>query len=426
MSKIQSVKGMNDLLPGDSATWQYLESKIQRVFESYGYRLIRFPILEKTELFKRSIGEVTDIVEKEMYTFDDLDGTSLTLRPEGTAACVRACEQNGLLYNQTQKLWYFGPMFRHERPQKGRLRQFHQFGVEVFGFNGPDIDVEILAMTARLWRELGVSDCITLELNSIGSLESRANYKAALVEYLSQFKEQLDDDSKRRLTTNPLRILDSKNPETQALLNGAPNLMDYLDDDSKEHFESLCALLDSLGISYKINPRLVRGLDYYNKTVFEWVTDKLGAQGTVCAGGRYDGLTKQLGGRETPAVGFGMGAERLVLLLEELNLVPKGLDQQAEVYLVAAGKVDEFTMKLSEQLRDELPSLKLLNNSGGGSFKSQMKKADKSGANWALIVGENEVANNQVGFKSLRQASEQEFLPVSEVVEKLKSLIKVH
>ncbi|MCE2029356.1 histidine--tRNA ligase [Sessilibacter corallicola] len=426
MSKIQSVKGMNDLLPGDSATWQYLESKIQRVFESYGYRLIRFPILEKTELFKRSIGEVTDIVEKEMYTFDDLDGTSLTLRPEGTAACVRACEQNGLLYNQTQKLWYFGPMFRHERPQKGRLRQFHQFGVEVFGFNGPDIDVEILAMTARLWRELGVSDCITLELNSIGSLESRANYKAALVEYLSQFKEQLDDDSKRRLTTNPLRILDSKNPETQVLLNDAPNLMDYLDDDSKEHFESLCTLLDSLGISYKINPRLVRGLDYYNKTVFEWVTDKLGAQGTVCAGGRYDGLTKQLGGRETPAVGFGMGAERLVLLLEELNLVPKGLDQQAEVYLVAAGKVDEFTMKLSEQLRDELPSLKLLNNSGGGSFKSQMKKADKSGADWALIVGENEVANNQVGFKSLRQASEQEFLPVSEVVEKLKSLIKVH
>lgn len=426
MSKIQSVKGMNDLLPGDSATWQYLESKIQRVFESYGYRLIRFPILEKTELFKRSIGEVTDIVEKEMYTFDDLDGTSLTLRPEGTAACVRACEQNGLLYNQTQKLWYFGPMFRHERPQKGRLRQFHQFGVEVFGFNGPDIDVEILAMTARLWRELGVSDCITLELNSIGSLESRANYKAALVEYLSQFKEQLDDDSKRRLTTNPLRILDSKNSETQALLNDAPNLMDYLDDDSKEHFESLCTLLDSLGISYKINPRLVRGLDYYNKTVFEWVTDKLGAQGTVCAGGRYDGLTKQLGGRETPAVGFGMGAERLVLLLEELNLVPKGLDQQAEVYLVAAGKVDEFTMKLSEQLRDELPSLKLLNNSGGGSFKSQMKKADKSGADWALIVGENEVANNQVGFKSLRQASEQEFLPVSEVVEKLKSLIKVH
>ncbi len=426
MSKIQSVKGMNDLLPGDSATWQYLESKIQRVFESYGYRLIRFPILEKTELFKRSIGEVTDIVEKEMYTFDDLDGTSLTLRPEGTAACVRACEQNGLLYNQTQKLWYFGPMFRHERPQKGRLRQFHQFGVEVFGFNGPDIDVEILAMTARLWRELGVSDCITLELNSIGSLESRANYKAALVEYLSQFKEQLDDDSKRRLTTNPLRILDSKNPETQALLNDAPNLMDYLDDDSKEHFESLCTLLDSLGISYKINPRLVRGLDYYNKTVFEWVTDKLGAQGTVCAGGRYDGLTKQLGGRETPAVGFGMGAERLVLLLEELNLVPEGLDQQAEVYLVAAGKVDEFTMKLSEQLRDELPSLKLLNNSGGGSFKSQMKKADKSGADWALIVGENEVANNQVGFKSLRQASEQEFLPVSEVVEKLKSLIKVH
>ncbi len=426
MSKIQSVKGMNDLLPGDSATWQYLESKIQRVFESYGYRLIRFPILEKTELFKRSIGEVTDIVEKEMYTFNDLDGTSLTLRPEGTAACVRACEQNGLLYNQTQKLWYFGPMFRHERPQKGRLRQFHQFGVEVFGFSGPDIDVEILAMTARLWRELGVSDCITLELNSIGSLESRANYKAALVEYLSQFKEQLDDDSKRRLTTNPLRILDSKNPETQALLNDAPNLMDYLDDDSKEHFESLCTLLDSLGISYKINPRLVRGLDYYNKTVFEWVTDKLGAQGTVCAGGRYDGLTKQLGGRETPAVGFGMGAERLVLLLEELNLVPEGLDQQAEVYLVAAGKVDEFTIKLSEQLRDELPSLKLLNNSGGGSFKSQMKKADKSGADWALIVGENEVANNQVGFKSLRQASEQEFLPVSEVVEKLKSLIKVH
>ncbi|GAB2198308.1 histidine--tRNA ligase [Sessilibacter sp. MAH4] len=424
MSKIQSIRGMNDLLPGESSTWQYVERVVSEVFETYGYRLIRTPILEKTELFKRSIGEVTDIVEKEMYTFEDRDGSSLTLRPENTASCVRACEQNGLLHNQTQKLWYFGPMFRHERPQKGRLRQFHQFGVEAFGFDGPDIDVEVLAMTARLWKKLGLTDAVTLQLNSIGSLLARANYKQSLVDYLSQYKDQLDEDSLRRLDSNPLRILDSKDARTQALLDQAPVLTDYLDEDSREHFQQLLTLLDGLGIRYEINPRLVRGLDYYNKTVFEWVTDKLGAQGTVCAGGRYDGLTAQLGGKETPAVGFGMGAERLVLLLEELKLIPSELDISADVYLCGVGNVQSYVLGLAESIRDALPSLKLVNHCGGGSFKSQLKKADKSGAKWALIVGENEASAAQVVLKSLRDDSEQLTLNLSDVTERLQSLFQ--
>lgn len=414
---------MNDLLPGDAAVWQYLEGKVTQLFASYGYQNIRFPVLEQTELFKRSIGEVTDIVEKEMYTFADRNGDSLTLRPEGTAVCVRACEQHGLLYNQTQKLWYMGPMFRHERPQKGRLRQFHQFGVEAFGFDGPDIDAEILVLTARLWQSLGLSDAVTLELNSIGSLESRANYKQALVEHLSGVQDQLDEDSQRRLGTNPLRILDSKNRNTQALLKDAPQLADYLDEESRSHFEGLCALLDGMGIRYTVNPRLVRGLDYYNKTVFEWVTTHLGAQGTVCAGGRYDGLVAQLGGRSTSAVGFGMGVERLVLLLQELDLVPRGLDTSADVYLVAAGDVQLPALQLAEQIRSHYPQLRLISHCGGGGIRSQMKKADKTGAQLALILGENEASNQQVTVKPLRGGAEQETIAQSDLLERLGALL---
>lgn len=421
MSKVESIRGMHDLLPEETAIWQYLENQVAGLFANYGYQLIRFPIVEKTELFKRSIGEVTDIVEKEMYTFDDRNGDSLTLRPEGTAVCVRACEQHGLLYNQTQKLWYFGPMFRHERPQKGRQRQFHQFGIEAFGFDGPDIDAELLVMTARLWRTLGLSDVVKLELNSIGSVEARTAYKQALVQYLSQFQDQLDDDSQRRLTSNPLRILDSKNPETKALLKDAPELHDYLDDDSREHFEQLCNLLDGLGIAYQVNPRLVRGLDYYNKTVFEWVTDQLGAQGTVCAGGRYDGLTAQLGGRSTPAVGFAMGVERLVLLLQDLALVPEGLDRTADIYLAAVGDVQLPAMRLAESLRQELPNVRLISHCGGGSFKSQLKKADKSGAKVALILGENEVASGEIAIKPLRGEGDQQTVKQSELSRHLKA-----
>jgi len=421
LSKVESIRGMHDLLPEETAIWQYLENQVAGLFANYGYQLIRFPIVEKTELFKRSIGEVTDIVEKEMYTFDDRNGDSLTLRPEGTAVCVRACEQHGLLYNQTQKLWYFGPMFRHERPQKGRQRQFHQFGIEAFGFDGPDIDAELLVMTARLWRTLGLSDVVKLELNSIGSVEARTAYKQALVQYLSQFQDQLDDDSQRRLTSNPLRILDSKNPETKALLKDAPELHDYLDDDSREHFEQLCNLLDGLGIAYQVNPRLVRGLDYYNKTVFEWVTDQLGAQGTVCAGGRYDGLTAQLGGRSTPAVGFAMGVERLVLLLQDLALVPEGLDRTADIYLAAVGDVQLPAMRLAESLRQELPNVRLISHCGGGSFKSQLKKADKSGAKVALILGENEVASGEIAIKPLRGEGDQQTVKQSELSRHLKA-----
>jgi len=409
---------MNDLLPEESAIWQYVEAKVAGLFASYGYQNIRYPILEQTELFKRSIGEVTDIVEKEMYTFTDRNGDSLTLRPEGTACCVRACEEHGLLYNQTQKLWYFGPMFRHERPQKGRLRQFHQFGIEAFGFVGPDIDAEILAMTARLWQTLGLSDAVSLELNSIGSPQARANYKQALVEHLSAVRDQLDEDSQRRLATNPLRILDSKDPSTQALLKDAPSLSDYLDDDSKTHFATLCALLDGLGITYTVNQRLVRGLDYYNKTVFEWVTNHLGAQGTVCAGGRYDGLVAQLGGRDTPAVGFGMGVERLVLLLQELNLVPEGLGKSADIYLVTAGDVQLAALQVAEQIRSLLPQLRVIGHCGGGSFKSQMKKADKSGAELALILGEDEANQAKISVKPLR-GGEQETIAQADLPQRL-------
>jgi histidyl-tRNA synthetase len=373
-------------------------------------------------LFKRAIGEVTDIVEKEMYTFDDRNGESVTLRPEGTASCVRAAEQHGLLYNQTQRLWYQGPMFRYERPQKGRLRQFHQVGIETFGMVGPDIDAEIIAMSDRLWRNLGVRSALTLQINSIGSIEARQNYKNALTSYLEGFKEQLDEDSQRRLGSNPLRILDSKSESTQQILADAPDLLDYLDEASLAHFAELKALLDAMGISYQVNSRLVRGLDYYNATVFEWVTDKLGAQGTVCAGGRYDKLVEQLGGRPTPAVGFAMGIERLVLLIEALECVPDELSQQVDVYVVAVGDVMSDGFKIAESIRDALPNLRVQMHCGGGSFKSQLKKADRSGADVALILGENERDEGKVGVKWLREQREQVFVNIAEIEQFLVSL----
>ncbi|MCW8196382.1 histidine--tRNA ligase [Proteobacteria bacterium 005FR1] len=410
MSKIQSLRGMNDCLPEESPVWQYLEATAARVFKRYGYREIRFPLLESTELFKRSIGEVTDIVEKEMYTFTDLseERKSITLRPEGTASCVRACEQHGLLYNQVQKLWYGGPMFRYEKPQKGRLRQFHQFGVEAFGMAGPDIDAELIALTARLWRELGIDDIVALELNSLGTPESRARYRKELVSFLEGVFDELDSDSQRRVASNPMRVLDSKDPSTQALLQDAPNILDYLDEESKQHFDGLQQLLDALGITYRVNPRLVRGLDYYSRTVFEWVTTELGAQGTVCAGGRYDGLVEQLGGKPTPAVGFAMGLERLVLLVQERHALPATVQQQVDVYVVADQKLLAHALRMAEQLRDQVPGLRLQTHCGGGSFKSQMKKADKSGARIACLLGEDEVQAGSVTVKYLREDRPQE------------------
>ncbi len=415
MKKIQSIRGMNDLLPEDSPCWQYLESTVSDLLSRYGYGEIRFPILEPTELFKRTIGEVTDIVEKEMYTFDDRNGDSVTLRPEGTAGCVRACEQHGLTYNQIQRLWYQGPMFRYERPQRGRLRQFHQIGAEVFGLNGPDIDAELITMTWRLWQQLELTDVVTLQLNTLGTSESRGNYRDALVAYLEQCKNQLAEDSQRRLSSNPMRILDSKNTDTQALLNDAPVLHDFLDDESLQHFDQLRGLLDAVGIPYEVNPRLVRGLDYYGKTVFEWVTSSLGAQGTVCAGGRYDGLVEQLGGRSTPAVGFAMGVERLVLLLDAAGVVPDSIARQVDVYLVAAGDVQAEALKLGEELRTHCSTLRVQNHCGGGNLKKQMKKANESGAIVALILGENEVASGEVAIKFLREDKQQQLVSVVEV-----------
>ncbi len=416
MKKIQAIRGMNDLLPSDSAAWQYVEAAVANILRRYAYQEIRFPILESTDLFKRSIGEVTDIVEKEMYTFDDRNGDSVTLRPEGTACCVRACEEHGLLYNQTQRLWYMGPMFRYERPQKGRYRQFHQIGVETFGMDGPDIDAEVLLLSARILRELGAAEFVTLQINSLGDSESRAKYKDALVAYLEIHKDKLDADSQRRLTTNPLRILDSKEASTQALLDSAPVLLDYLDENSRTHFEQLKTLLDAGGVKYQINPRLVRGLDYYGKTAFEWVTDKLGSQSTVCAGGRYDNLVEQLGGKSTPAVGFGIGLERLVLLLQAVDAIPKNLEKIADVYVVAVGNVQKEAFQLAEKLRNELPALRVVNHCGGGNFKNQLKKADKSTADLALILGEDEVAKNVVAVKFLRDDQPQQIVSLNEIV----------
>ena len=400
---------MNDLLPTDSPVWHYLEAQFRALMSRYGYREIRTPIVEQTSLFKRSIGEATDVVEKEMYTFDDRNGSSLTLRPENTAAVVRAALQHGLLHHQTQRMWYLGPMFRHERPQKGRYRQFHQFGAETFNMEGPDIDAELILLTARLWDQLGMRDQVTLELNSLGSNEARAAYRDLLVVYLEQHKDVLDEDSLRRLESNPLRILDSKNPAMAEMLAEAPKLIDHLDEESLNHFEQLKQRLDEAGISYEINPRLVRGLDYYSRTVFEWTTTALGSQGTVCAGGRYDGLVEQLGGKGVPAVGFAMGVERLVLLLEELNLIPEEATQTLDVYLTALGdKAHQTAMALAERLRDELPTLRLQLHCGGGNFKQQLKKADQSGARLALILGEDECQAGTVGVKFLREERAQD------------------
>jgi len=420
--KIQAIRGMHDTLPEQTPRWQHLENTICDLLKAYGYDEIRMPVVEMTELFCRSIGEVTDIVEKEMYSFEDRNGDSLTLRPEGTASCVRACMENGLLHNQTQKLWYKGPMFRHERPQKGRYRQFHQVGVETFGQPGPDIDAELICMTARLWPALGLND-IKLELNSLGSSEARANYREKLVEYFTAHESSLDEDSKRRLTSNPLRILDSKNPEMQALNEAAPKLMDYLDDDSREHFERLCELLDVAGIKYTINPRLVRGLDYYCKTVFEWVTDQLGAQGTVCAGGRFDGLVEQLGGKPVPASGFAMGLERLIALMEDNQV--SFPEHAAHAYLVMFGEdAEKLGFQLAEKMRDEVPGLRLVMNCNGGSFKSQFKRADKSNALMAVIIGEDEVSNGTVSLKNLREKSEQQTIQQTELAVHLKEIVR--
>ncbi len=421
MSALRSIRGMNDVLPGESYQWQYLESTVQSVLDSYDYREIRLPLVEPTALFSRSIGEVTDIVEKEMYSFDDRNGDSLSLRPEGTAGCVRAAIQHNLLATPA-RLWYRGPMFRYERPQKGRQRQFHQIGAEIFGYATPDADAELILLLARLWRRLGIQDVVRLEINSIGSLDARAAYRDALVTYLSAHRDALDEDSQRRLESNPLRILDSKNPDTQALLNDAPTLEAYLDDESREDFSRLRSFLDAAGLSYTVNPRLVRGLDYYNKTVFEWVTDELGAQGTVCAGGRYDGLIAQLGGKATPGVGFAMGVERLLLLLDSLGLFPA--EPGLALYIIALG--DEAQQRATacvEQLREGLPTLRISRHLGGGSFKSQMKKADRSGAQLALLWGEDEVAAREVTVKPLRGEGEQQRLPEDQLAEHVTALL---
>lgn len=411
MSKsLQAIRGMNDILPEQTPAWRYLERTFAGLLDGYGYSEIRLPILEFTELFARGIGEGTDVVDKEMYTFLDRNGESLTMRPEGTAGCVRAVLEHGLSGGgQVQKLWYTGPMFRYEKPQKGRYRQFHQIGVEVFNLPGPDIDAELIILTWRLWQKLGMADAVTLQLNTLGSSEARARYREALVAYLQERFEQLDEDSQRRMTTNPLRILDSKVESTQALLVGAPTLHDYLDEESIAHFEGLKARLDAVGLRYEINQKLVRGLDYYCRTAFEWVTDKLGAQGTVCGGGRYDELVSQFGGKPTPGVGFAMGVERLVLLLETLGVIPAELNRPADLYVCAFGEPAELAaLTLAEQLRSAIPGIRLLVNAGAGSFKSQFKKADKSGARFALILGEDEVANRVVGFKPLRDEGEQQ------------------
>jgi histidyl-tRNA synthetase len=406
MSKvIESIRGMNDATPDDTPYWHYVEAVCRQVVENYNYKEIRFPIVESTALFKRGIGEVTDIVEKEMYTFDDRNGDSLTLRPEGTACCVRAALQNSLLYNQLQRLWYMGPMFRHERPQKGRYRQFHQLGVESFGMPEPEADVEVILLSKRIFKQLNLLDGLELQINTLGTREARVIYREALVDYYKKHREQLDEDSQRRLQTNPLRILDSKNPDMKKLNQDAPKFLDYLDDVSAKHFTRVRELLDALGIEYAVTPTLVRGLDYYCHTVFEWVTTDLGAQGTVCAGGRYDYLVEQLGGKATPAVGFALGLERLILLLKE----KQKCEQSPDVFFVLLGdKAMASGMHLAEQLRSTIPGISIEVNCKEASFKSQFKRADKSGADYAVIIGEQEAENSMVGLKNLREDGEQQ------------------
>lgn len=426
MKKIQAIRGMNDILPSETPTWQYLESTVQRLVQRYAYQEIRFPVLEQTQLFRRSIGEVTDIVEKEMYSFDDRNGENLSLRPEGTACCVRAADEHGLLYNQQQRFWYKGPMFRYERPQKGRYRQFHQFGVEAFGMSGPDIDVELLLLTVRLWQELGLQDHVRLELNNIGTAADRRQYGEALVAYLKIHEDALDEDSKRRLQSNPLRILDSKVPSTQALLVDAPVLADFVSAETVEHFAQLTQMLRDANVVFVVNPKLVRGLDYYNNMVFEWITDALGAQGTVCAGGRYDGLVEQLGGRATPAVGFAMGVERLVLMLDELNTVPAAAKQQVDVFVALGAGLSAQTMALVETIRSAMPALRIQCHCGGGKLSNQLKRAFNSGATVALIV-ESETHDSigpieQVKIRHLGEESSNETIKINELTSKLQAL----
>ena len=422
--QIQAIRGMNDILPTQSPLWQKVEAVLRSSVSAYGYSEIRTPIVENTDLFKRSIGEVTDIVEKEMYTFADNNGDSLTLRPEGTASTVRAGNENGLLYNQEQRLWYMGPMFRHERPQKGRYRQFNQFGVEVYGIGSADIDAEVLMLSARLWEKLGISEHVSLELNTLGDPAERAVYRDALIAFLELHKDALDEDSKRRMYSNPLRVLDSKDQNVQAILVDAPELMDFLGEESKTHFSQLRELLDAVGIKYTINPRLVRGLDYYNRTVFEWVTSSLGSQGTVLAGGRYDGLVAQLGGKDTPAVGFAMGLERIVLLLETLELT-KDIPPEVDVYVTAMGDSCLVeAIKVAQELRNALPNLKVMSHCGGGNVKKQMKRADKSGASVAILIGEDELAEGMVTVKHLRNDIEQQRVARSALGAFLAELIK--
>jgi len=410
---IQSIRGFNDILPEQSSAWQQVEAAARRVFDAYGYSEIRLPVVESTSLFARSIGEVTDIVEKEMYSFEDRNGESLTLRPEGTAGCVRAAMEHGMLHNQTQKLWYAGPMFRYERPQKGRYRQFHQFGVEAFGLSGPDVDAEVIFVSAALWRELGVEG-LQLELNSLGSNEARQQYRQALVTYFSRYEQDLDEDGRRRLQTNPLRLLDSKHEGTRKLLSEAPKLADHLDEESRRHFDILCELLTSAGLPVTLNPLLVRGLDYYNRTVFEWTTDQLGAQAAVCSGGRYDGLVETLGGKAIPAIGWGLGIERLIALLEAQGRLPEPL--QPHAYLVLTGEAAEQRgLLLAEQWRAKVPGLRLLANLGGGSMKSQFKRADRSGARLALVAGDDELAKGEISIKFLREERDQECVPIAAV-----------
>ena len=417
---IQAIRGMNDCSPTESPLWQWIEGQVRQILSSYGYSEVRMPIVESTPLFARAIGEVTDVVSKEMYTFWDND-EQLTLRPEGTAGCVRAAIEHGWIYNNEQRLWYMGPMFRHERPQKGRYRQFHQAGVEVFGIATPEIDAELIILTARLWKALGIDQHVSLQLNSIGSLEARANYRSALVAFLENHQDLMSDEEKERLVKNPLRILDTKNQALQDVLDGAPKLLDYLDDESREHFSQLCGLLDAVGIQYEINPKLVRGLDYYNKTVFEWVTSALGAQGTVCGGGRYDGLVEQLGGHATSGVGFAMGLERLVLLVQEVNKsIP--VKSAVDIYVVYQGEGTTLAaFQLAEKLRSELPHLSTMLHCSGGNFKKQFKRADKSGATLALVLGESEVQNNQVVVKHLLGAAEQQTIDVANLIEHVKA-----
>ena len=417
---IQAIRGMNDCSPTESPLWQWIEGQVRQILSSYGYSEVRMPIVESTPLFARAIGEVTDVVSKEMYTFWDND-EQLTLRPEGTAGCVRAAIEHGWIYNNEQRLWYMGPMFRHERPQKGRYRQFHQAGVEVFGIATPEIDAELIILTARLWKALGIDQYVSLQLNSIGSLEARANYRSALVAFLENHQDLMSEEEKERLVKNPLRILDTKNQALQDVLDSAPKLLDYLDDESREHFAQLCGLLDAVGIQYEINPKLVRGLDYYNKTVFEWVTSALGAQGTVCGGGRYDGLVEQLGGHATSGVGFAMGLERLVLLVQEVNKsIP--VKSAVDIYVVYQGEGTTLAaFQLAEKLRSELPHLSTMLHCSGGNFKKQFKRADKSGATLALVLGESEVQNNQVVVKHLLGEAEQQTIDVDNLIEHVKA-----